>query len=116
MVRICAGLRFGFADLTSAAAPAAIGVAALVPIACTYQACWAAPAKEKQPKLVPGGGAFVNTAVGLGTIVPGTPALHAPRTNPVGRHGVPLNAQLPGGRSPPAAHSPARFVPNSVQT
>src|SRR5215469_11893165 len=46
--------------------------------------------------------------------VPGTPALHAPRTNPVGLRGVPEKAQPPAGTSPPGADRPCRLTPKSL--
>src|SRR5439155_15134864 len=116
MVRICAGLSPGLVDFTSAATPAASGVAALVPMVWTYQACCARPAKLKQPKLVPaGGGPAAGKVSGSGGTVPGSPELHAPRTNPVGLHGLPLKAHPPEGKSPPGAERPPRFVPKSLE-
>src|SRR5215469_7298027 len=115
MVRICAGLSPGLADFTSAATPAASGVAALVPMAWTYQACCARPVKLKQPKLVPAGGPpMSNVAEGSGGTVPTNPELHPPRTKPVGRQGLPLEAHRPLGRSPPGAERPPRLVPKSL--
>src|SRR6516164_3738913 len=108
MVRICAGRSEGLAALTNAATPATKGVEALVPVACTYQ-IWlpAAPRlKLKQPMLVPGPGSPKS--------VPGTPALQAPRMNPVGLHGVPKKAQPPAGTSPPGADRPCRLTPKSL--
>src|SRR5687768_13038316 len=105
----CDGFRFGCAALISATTPPASGADPLVPITWTYQECWVA--LLKQPQLVPAGGGPVAGYPTLeGAIVPGTPAAHAPRRNPVGAH-TPAAVQPPAGKSPPGAATPCRLDP-----